>query len=84
MSYPNMLGIKGIQFVWRGNYSDPLVIIKRKKYNYWDIEDIIWETVEEMYDVKFKSADEFHNFVEDLTKKEQKEIYWNICEILGI
>lgn len=85
MSLPYMLGIKGIQFVWHGEWSDPEVIIKRKRFNYWDIEEIMWEIVEDDYNIKFNdNVDKFHEFVGSLPQKEKRRIYWNICEVLGI
>lgn len=85
MSYPYMLGIKGIQFVWHGEWSDPEVIIKRKRFNYWDIEEIMWEIVEYDYNIKFNdNIDKFHTFVENLSQKEKRNIYWSVCETLGI
>lgn len=85
MNYPYMLGIKGIQFVWHGEWSDPEVIIKRKRFNYWDIEEIIWDIVEYDYNIKFNdNIDKFHTFVENLSQKEKRNIYWSVCETLGI
>ena len=85
MAYPYMLGIKGIQFVWHGEWADPEVIIKRKVFNYWDIEEIMWEIVEDDYNVKFNdNVDKFHKFVENLPQKEKRRIYWNVCQVLGI
>lgn len=63
----------------------PEVIIKRKRFNYWDIEEIMWEIVEDDYNVKFNdNVDKFHKFVENLPQKEKRRIYWNVCEVLGI
>lgn len=40
------LGIKGIEFIWRGEWSDPLIRYKRHTFNAWDVQ----EGVESMYD----------------------------------
>lgn len=80
-----MLGIKGIKFVWHGEWADPEVIIKRKIFNYYDVEEIIWEIVEDDYNIKFNdNVDKFHDFVYSLPQKEKRNIYWSVCEVLGI
>ena len=35
-------GIKGIEFIWRGTQSDPLVAYKGHRFNYWDFEDAMY------------------------------------------
>lgn len=40
------LGIKGIQFIWNGAWSDPQIVYKGYIFNAWDIQ----EGVEGMYD----------------------------------
>lgn len=40
------LGIKGVEFIWRGAWSDPLIVYKRHTFNAWDVQ----EGVELMYD----------------------------------
>lgn len=32
-------GVEGIEFIWRGSQSDPLVKYKGHVFNYWDVED---------------------------------------------
>ena len=36
-------GIEGIEFIWRGSQSDPLVRYKGFAFNYWDVEDGLYE-----------------------------------------
>ena len=40
------LGIRGIQFIWNGAWSDPQIVYKGYIFNAWDIQ----EGVEDMYD----------------------------------
>lgn len=42
-SAPNWRGIPGIQFISNGSYSDPSLVYEGKEFNYWDIEDSLWE-----------------------------------------
>lgn len=41
-------GVKGVEFVWRGTQSDPLLKYKGKTFNYYDIEDALWDEFKEM------------------------------------
>lgn len=43
MSNKWFYGIEGIEFIWRGTQSDPLIEYKGKQFNYWDLEDAMWE-----------------------------------------
>lgn len=36
-------GIYGIQLIWHGSWSDPELIWHRKSYNYYSLEDWLWE-----------------------------------------
>lgn len=44
------------EFVWRGQGSDPLIRYKGKTFNYWDVNDSLWEDFKdygwEKYDFK--------------------------------
>lgn len=40
-------GIYGIQFIWRGEWSDPELIWHGKSFNYFDIENPLWECYNE-------------------------------------
>ena len=35
-------GIYGIQFIWRGAWSDPELIWHGQRFNYYDLEDALW------------------------------------------
>ena len=35
-------GIRGIQFIWHGEWSDPELIWHGKSFNYYDIETPLW------------------------------------------
>lgn len=35
-------GSKDIEFVWKGQWSDPELVYDGKTFNYWDIEDALW------------------------------------------
>lgn len=34
---------KGAKFIWHGSQSDPEIEYKGRLFNYWDIEDALWE-----------------------------------------
>lgn len=36
-------GIYPIKFIWRGQYSDPLIRYKNFEFNYWDVENRMYE-----------------------------------------
>ena len=38
----NWYGIKGISFIWRGMWSDPLIRYKGRTFNSHDVEDCMW------------------------------------------
>lgn len=40
-------GIYGIHFVWRGSQSDPELIWHGKSFNYYNVEDPLWELFRE-------------------------------------
>lgn len=40
-------GVKGVEFIWRGTQSDPLLKYNGKTFNYWDIEDALYDTFKE-------------------------------------
>lgn len=39
----NYRGAAGIEYVSHGAWSDPELIYDGKSFNYWDIEDALWE-----------------------------------------
>lgn len=40
-------GIYGIGFVWRGSWADPELIWHKKSFNYYDLENSLWELYRE-------------------------------------
>lgn len=40
-------GIRGIRFVWHGAWADPELIWHRKSFNYYDVENSLWELFQE-------------------------------------
>lgn len=64
-------GAKGVKFIWHGTQSDPELEYKGKRFNYWDIEDALWEDFLE--ETGHKDSDsgnaevekEFDKFVQD-------------------
>lgn len=40
-------GIYGIQFIWHGEWSDPELIWHGKSFNYYDVENYLWELYKE-------------------------------------
>lgn len=46
------LGIRGVEFIWNGAYSDPQIKYKRTIFNAWDIQ----EGLEDMYDEYVKEG----------------------------
>ena len=36
-------GIKGIEFVWNGEWNDPTIIYKGKTYNYYMLENTLFD-----------------------------------------
>ena len=39
----NYRGTEGVEFISRGTQSDPLIRYDGKLFNYWDIEDALWD-----------------------------------------
>ena len=35
-------GIEGIEFVWHGEWADPEIEYRAKRFNYWDVEDALY------------------------------------------
>ena len=40
-------GIRGIEFIWHGETSDPELSYQGKVVNYYDVEDTIWQEYKE-------------------------------------
>ena len=57
----NYRGIRGIEFVWHGAWADPELKYKNRLFNYWDIEEAIFDEFKEWakeYGVKVNSENE--------------------------
>lgn len=39
----NYRGAEGIEFIYRGEWSDPELVYDGKSFNYWDIENALWD-----------------------------------------
>lgn len=50
-------GIKGIFFIWHGPYSDPEVEYRGIRFNYWDLEEELWNTYKDEMKSKGSSID---------------------------
>lgn len=74
-------GIKGIEFIWNGQYNDPTLVYKGKIYNYFDFEDSMWSYYSEECEEKgiAKDNDKFPAWVKD----NQELAYELINEMIG-
>ena len=45
----NYRGTENVEFISRGSQSDPLLRYDGKLFNYWDIENALWDMFEEEY-----------------------------------
>lgn len=50
-------GIYGMEFIWHNEWCDPEVIWHRHRFNYFDIEDPLWDYYREECEEKGMSAD---------------------------
>ena len=44
----NYLGIKGVKFIYHGEWSDPEIIYKDRAFNVRDVEDMLWDEFQAM------------------------------------
>ena len=44
----NYLGIKDIKYIFRGICNDPAIMYKGHLFNYYDIEDPLWENFQDI------------------------------------
>ena len=47
MANNNYRGTENVEFIWNGTQSDPQLRYDEKLFNYWDIEEALWEMFEE-------------------------------------
>lgn len=40
---PLFRGVKGVRIIHRGPWSDPLLVYRGYMFNYWDIEEALWD-----------------------------------------
>ncbi len=40
-------GVEGVEFVWNGTQADPYVEYKGRTYNYYDLEQPLWDEFKE-------------------------------------
>lgn len=43
MAENNYRGTENVEFIWNGTQSDPQLRYDGKLFNYWDIEDALWD-----------------------------------------
>lgn len=43
-------GIYGIEFVWRGSQNDPMLVWHKKQFNYYIVENAMWDIYREGID----------------------------------
>ena len=43
----NFYGIRGIQFIWHGESADPEIKYKKHLFDYYDLEDYLWDSYKE-------------------------------------
>ena len=41
--HPNYRGTENVELIWHGEWSDPELRYDGKLFNYWDIEDALWD-----------------------------------------
>ena len=72
----NYRGIPNIEFVWHGEWADPELIYKGHKFNYWDIEDSLWDYFLEGHTGKEEPTDDmFADWV-----RENHDTVYNMLE----
>jgi len=60
-------GCEGVEFIWHGTQSDPELEYKGQRFNYWEIEDALWDMFkDDGGDTKDEEA--FNKFVQEYCK----------------
>ena len=63
-------GAEGIEFVSHGVWADPEIIYDGKSFNYWDIDNALWdmfcEEIAEDAGVSVNDEDAFNKYVQDV------------------
>ena len=63
----NYRGIRGVGFIWHGAWADPELKYKNRLFNYWDIEEAIFECFKDWardYNIEVNSNNEDELFDE--------------------
>ena len=60
----NYLGIKGVKFIYHGEWSDPEIIYKNRTFNMHDVEDVLWNEFQAMTN-NTGNFDEFVQWLHD-------------------
>jgi len=60
----NYLGIKGVKFIYHGDWADPEIMYKGYLFNYYDVEDPLWEDFQDRTNGQ-GTADEFEQWLKD-------------------
>jgi len=61
----NFYGLDGIEFIWHGEWADPEVEYEGRRFNYYDLEDPLWEIFREERETECQpvNEDEFPGWV---------------------
>ena len=82
---PNWRGIKGIRYKNNGEWSDPWLIYRGYIFNYWNIEDALWDNFLEETGHKdnesglAKVEEEFNMWLEDNAKGYLEDCIFGKC-----
>lgn len=58
-------GLSKIEFIWNGEYSDPEIEYRGKILNYWEIEDLLWESFKENVNVADWDDENYSKWLKD-------------------
>jgi alkanesulfonate monooxygenase SsuD/methylene tetrahydromethanopterin reductase-like flavin-dependent oxidoreductase (luciferase family) len=56
-------GIVGIKFIYHGDWNDPEVEYKGRRYDYYDLEDALWDEYKEDTDTDIGDEDQFKEWL---------------------
>ncbi len=51
-------GVYGIRFIWHSEWADPELIWHKKSFNYYDLEQPLWECYKEECEIAGKDAND--------------------------
>lgn len=78
---------KDIQFIWNGEWSDPILIYKNISFNYWDIEDYLYNEFQcdlnDGYTNKYSNEENTDNEFDQWCKDNIERCYMFIEEIIN-